>query len=52
MRQLLALLLLLLLMFSPVPATTRPLLPPLQDSQVQWDQVQTAQTDVGPVYFA
>lgn len=50
MRQLLALLLLLLLMFSPVPAKTRPLLPPLQDSQVQWDQVQTAQTDVGPVY--
>lgn len=50
MRQLLALLLLFLLMLSPVPARTQPLLPPLQDSRVQWDQVQTAQTDIGPVY--
>lgn len=50
MRQLLALLLLFFLMFSAVPARTQPLLLPLQDSQVQWDQGQMAQTDVGPVY--
>ncbi|ASR89917.1 hypothetical protein [Alcaligenes faecalis] len=50
MRQLLALLLLFLLMFSPVPAKTQALTGPIQDPRIQWDQMQAAQTAVGPVY--
>lgn len=50
MTQLLALFLLFLLMLSPVPVKAQAQTGPIQDSRVQWDQMQTARTAVGLVY--
>lgn len=50
MRQMMALLLMLLLMLSPVPGKTQVLPQPLQDSRILWDQGQTTQTDLGLVH--